>query len=290
MSPRFWFLFALLLPMHAEAVNVFACEPEWSALVDEIAGDDAHVTVATTAFQDPHRLQAKPSLIAAIRDADLVVCSGADLEIGWLPLLLRRAGNPEVFFAADHVRRLEVPKVVDRAQGDIHPQGNPHIHLDPRNVRRVANALADTLIALDAGNAARYAARRDDFQSRWAAALLAWDERAARLAGLEVASHHKSFSYLANWIGLDVVATIESKPGIPPSGAQLASLLEQLGQRPPVAVVRTPYENEKPSLWLSARLAIPALRLPYTIGGDPDVTDLFSLFDVTLTILEEYRQ
>ncbi len=279
----------LLLPAGASALEVFACEPEWASLVSELAGDDANVTVATTAFQDPHRLQAKPSLIAAIRKADLVVCTGADLEIGWLPLLLRRGGNPEIFMASDFVRKLEVPQVISRSQGDIHPQGNPHVHLDPRNIRRVAAALAEQLAEMDAKNAVAYNTRLADFQERWSDALATWDQRAMSLAGLEIASHHRSFSYLANWLGLDIVATIESKPGIPPSGAQLASLLESLSDNPPVVVIRTPYENEKPSLWLSERLSLPAIQLPYTISGNAAVTDLFTLFEETLRILEEYR-
>lgn len=278
----------LLLPAGASALEVFACEPEWASLVSELAGDDANVTVATTAFQDPHRLQAKPSLIAAIRKADLVVCTGADLEIGWLPLLLRRGGNPEIFMASDFVRKLEVPQVISRSQGDIHPQGNPHVHLDPRNIRRVAAALAEQLAEMDAKNAVAYNTRLADFLERWSDALATWDQRAMSLAGLEIASHHRSFSYLANWLGLDIVATIESKPGIPPSGAQLASLLESLSDNPPVVVIRTPYENEKPSLWLSERLSLPAIQLPYTISGNAAVTDLFTLFEETLRILEEY--
>jgi zinc/manganese transport system substrate-binding protein len=279
----------LLLPVCASALEVFACEPEWASLVSELAGDNANVTVATTAFQDPHRLQARPSLIAAIRRADLVVCTGADLEIGWLPLLLRRGGNPEIFMASDHVRKLEVPKVINRSQGDVHPQGNPHVHLDPRNIRRIAVALAEQLVEMDSRNAADYNMRLTDFQERWYDALAAWEERALALAGLEVVSHHRSFSYLANWLGLDIVATIESKPGIPPSGAQLASLLERLSEKPPVVIFRTPYENEKPSLWLSERLSVPAIELPYTISGNDAATDLFTLFDETLNILEEYR-
>jgi zinc/manganese transport system substrate-binding protein len=278
-----------LLPAGASALEVFACEPEWASLVSELAGEAANVTVATTAFQDPHRLQAKPSLIAAIRKADLVICTGADLEIGWLPLLLRRGGDPEIFMASDFVRKLEVPQVISRAQGDIHPQGNPHVHLDPRNIRRVAVALAEQLAEMDTKNAVDYNARLADFQERWSDALVAWDQRAMSLAGLEVASHHRSFSYLANWLGLDIVATIESKPGIPPSGAQLAALLESLSGNPPAVVVRTPYENERPSLWLTERLSIPAIQLPYTISGNAAVTDLFTLFDETLRILEEYR-
>jgi len=279
----------LLLPVSANALEVFACEPEWASLVSELAGEDANVTIATTAFQDPHRLQAKPSLIAAIRQADLVVCTGADLEIGWLPLLLRRGGNPEIFMASDFVRKLEVPQVISRSQGDIHPQGNPHVHLDPRNIRRVAAALAEQLAEMDTKNAVDYNARLADFQGRWSDALVDWDRRATSLAGLKIATHHRSFSYLANWLDLDIVATIESKPGIPPSGAQLASLLERLSDNPPVAVVRTPYENEKPSLWLTERLSVPAIQLPYTISGNAAVTDLFTLFDETLRILEEYR-
>lgn len=289
------FLLLLAAPLGASALDVFACEPEWGALVTELAGDNARLTVATTAFQDPHQLQAKPSLIAAMRGADLVVCTGADLEIGWLPLLLRRAGNrdiqagtPGYFVAAEHVRRLEIPKQIDRSQGDIHPQGNPHIHLHPRNIARVADALAERLAAIDPENAAIYADRLGNFQVRWEQATEQWEERGLALAGMRLASHHKSFSYLADWLDLDIVATLESKPGIPPSGAQLATLLAQLTPDPPAGVIRTPYENEKPSAWLSLRLDIPEIRLPFSIGGTDEVVDLFSLYDVTLRMLEEH--
>ena len=155
-----WMTFA---PSYAYALEVFACEPEWAPLVTELAGEQADVTTATTALQDPHRLEAKPSLIAAIRQANLLVCTGADLEIGWLPLLLRRTGNPDIqpgnagyFRAADYVRRLEIPVRIDRDQGDIHPQGNPHIHLQPRNIARIAENLAQRLIEQDRGNEAVY--------------------------------------------------------------------------------------------------------------------------------------
>lgn len=291
------FFVAILLPMSADALNVFACEPEWASLVDELAGENAKITIATTGFQDPHRLQAKPSLIAAMRRADLVVCTGADLEIGWLPLLLRRAGNaaiqpgrPGYFMAADFVRKLEVPKIVDRSQGDIHPQGNPHVHLDPRNLDRISAALGERLLEIDPANAADYGPRMSDFQERWHEAINGWEERAANLSGLRIATNHRSFSYLAAWLDLDVVATLEPKPGIPASGAQLARLLEQLTASPPAAVIRTPYANEKPSMWLSKRLDIPELVLPYTIGGTAQASDLFSLYDQTLSMLQELVQ
>ena len=163
-----------------------------------------------------------------------------------------------------------------------------HIHLRPGNIARVADALAERLTKIDPGNSVEYQARLEDFQDRWASAMEQWDDRAQALSGMRLASHHRSFSYLADWLDLDVVATLESKPGIPPSGAQLASLLEQLTPNPPVGVIRTLYENEKPSRWLSRRLDIPEILLPFTIGGTDDVTDLFTLYDVTLEILEEH--
>ena len=207
--------------MAANAIEVFACEPEWAALVLEIAGNHANITTATTATQDPHRLQAKPSLIAATRRADLLVCTGADLEIGWLPLLLRRAGNPDIqpgqsgyFLAADYVRKLEIPKMIDRSQGDIHPQGNPHIHLNPRNVSRIAERLAERLQTLDPANSSDYTDRLKGFQDRWEDSIDEWERRGERLEGLRLASHHRSFSYLANWLDLEVVATARTEtPG-----------------------------------------------------------------------------
>ncbi len=284
----------LLTPLAVHALEVFACEPEWGALVKELAGDDAKITVATTAFQDPHQLQARPSLIAAVRRADLLVCTGAQLEIGWLPLLLRRSGNPHIqvgdpgyFLAADFVRKIEIPKLVDRSQGDIHPQGNPHVHLDPRNIRRIANALAERLSEIDRAGSSAFDSRLNDFQDRWSAAILRWEEESASLAGQRLVSHHRSFSYLARWLDLDIVATLEPKPGIPASGAHLARLLEQLTPNPPAGVIRTPYANEKPSAWLSKRLGTAELQLPYTIGGTDDVVDLFTLFDESIRLLKE---
>jgi len=288
-------LLVILFSRDAFALNVFVCEPEWGSLVQELAGEEAAVTVATTAFQDPHQLQARPSLIAAVRNADMIVCTGADLEIGWLPLLLRRAGNariqmgsPGYFLAGDHVRRIEIPKSIDRSQGDVHPQGNPHIHLNPRNIERIAAALAERLAEINPSNGLAYKNNHESFQARWDDATYRWEVEAVELDGMRLASHHRSFSYLADWLNLDIVATLESKPGIPPSGAQLAALLEQLTPQPPVAVIRTPFENEKPSLWLSKRLDIPDLELPFTIGGSEGSTDLFTLYDETIRMLKEH--
>jgi zinc/manganese transport system substrate-binding protein len=292
MKLRFVSALLLLLPLSAGALEIFTCEPEWGSLARELAGDDAIITVATTAFQDPHRLEAKPSLIAAIRGADLLVCTGADLEVGWLPLLLRRSGNAQVrpgqpgyFMAADFVRKLELPDRLDRAEGDIHPQGNPHVHLNPHNIERIAKALAERLAQIDPSRSADYQGMQSDFLMRWETATAAWESAAANLAGLRLVSHHRGFTYLVDWLSLDLVADIEPKPGIPPSASHLASLVEQLAPNPPAAIIRTPYTDAKASLWLSDKLGVPALQLPYTVGGGSDADDLFGLFDETFRLL-----
>src|SRR5678810_532387 len=150
-------------PAHA-AVRVLACEPEWGALAQELGGPLVDVSVATSALQDPHQIQAKPSLIARARNADLVVCTGAELEIGWLPVLLQQSGNAKIqpgqpgsFAAADYVKKLDVPVQLDRAQGDVHAAGNPHIQTDPRNIALVAAALGARLQQVDPVHAAQYA-------------------------------------------------------------------------------------------------------------------------------------
>lgn len=281
---------ALLLPALAQAqLHVFACEPEWGAVVQELAGDRATVRVATTALQDPHRVQARPSLIAAMRRADLLVCTGADLEVGWLPLLLRSANNPKVlpgtpgyFEAAAQVQMLEVPSVVDRAQGDIHPAGNPHIQTDPRNILAVAEALAPRLATLDPAQGEVYTKRLADFRSRWNDAMTRWDAQAAPLRGMPVVTQHKSWAYLIHWLGLREVATLEPKPGLPPSGAHLAAVAAQMKQAPAKAVLRAAYQDPQPSEWLQQHAQIPSVVLPYTVGGTSDAQDLFGLFDDTV--------
>src|ERR1700694_5303976 len=167
-------LVAAAMTPAAAALNVFATVPEWGALVDELGGDKVKVYTATHALQDPHHVEARPSLIARARGADLVVATGAELEIGWLPLVLQQAGNPAVqpgkpgyFEAAQSVPLLEVPGKLDRAEGDVHAAGNPHIQIDPHNIARVAEALSRRMAELDSANAAAYQTRYQSFAGRW---------------------------------------------------------------------------------------------------------------------------
>lgn len=286
----------LTQPARAE-VNVFACEPEWGALARELGGDRVSVYTATTALQDPHHIQARPSLIARMRRADLLVCTGSELEIGWLPVLLRQAGNkgvqagrPGSFAATDYVNTLEKPASVDRAQGDVHPGGNPHIQTDPRNISKVAKALANTLGQIDSTHAADYAARYQDFDRRWQIAIARWEKEAAPLRGMKVVVHHKSWAYLFNWLGIQEVGALEPKPGIPPSAGHLAELVSALSNQPAKMVIRAAYEESRPSEWLSEHAHIPAVALPFTVGGTDAAADLFSLYDDTIATLLKAAQ
>lgn len=276
------------LPAHA-GLSVFACEPEWAALVKELAGDQATVYTATHAMQDPHQVQARPSLIAAVRKADLVVCTGAELEVGWLPLLLRQSGNARVqegqpghFLAAAHVRMLEVPSRLDRADGDVHEAGNPHIQTAPGTFAAVAPALSARLAALDASQAGSYRQRLADFQQRWAAATTRWTQMAAPLKGLSIVVQHQGFPYLAQWLGLRTVATLEPKPGVEASSAYLSGVLQQLQQTPAKAVIRAAYSDGRGAQWLADRARLPVVVLPFTVGGSERAKDLFGLFDDTV--------
>ena len=274
------------------ALKVFACEPEWGALAQELGGPQVEVTVATTALQDPHHIQARPSLIARARNADLVVCTGAELEEAWLPLLLQQSGNPKVqagqpghFAAADFVRKLGVPVQLDRAQGDVHAAGNPHIQTDPRRIAQVATALAARLRQVDPANAAEYGRREADFAQRWQRALDGWNARAAPLKGLPVVSQHQAFSYLYEWLGLREVAVLEPKPGVEPTVSHLQSVQAALKSTPARMVLHAAYQDARASEWLSKNSGMPVVKLPFTVGGSEAAKDLFGLFDDTVARL-----
>jgi len=273
-------------------LKVLACEPEWAALVQELAADKVSVFSATAALQDAHHIEARPSLIARARNADLVVCSGSELEAGWLPLLLRQSGNeriqpgkPGYLETSQLVPRLEVPKVLDRSLGDIHAAGNPHIHLDPRNIAIVAQVLGDRLAQLDPVNANDYRTRTAAFLARWRDATRRWEAEAAPLKGLTMVVYHKNMSYLSAWLGLREGGSLEPKPGIPPTTAHLADLVARMQIEPANVIVYVAYNNPQAAEYLSARTKIPAVMLPFTVGGSDRAKDLFGLFDDTLARL-----
>lgn len=296
MTRRFRGLIAAIALLAAQpalaALNVFACEPEWGALAKELGGDKVNIYVATNALQDPHHIEARPSLIARARSADLMVCTGAGLEVGWLPLVQTQSGNARIqagqagaFEAARYAVALEVPQRLDRALGDMHAAGNPHIHLDPRNLAKVAVALTERMVQLDGAAADTYRSRSKAFLDRWQQAIAGWEKQAALLKGMPIVVYHKDMSYLISWLGMREVGTLEPKPGLPPTTAQLSDLLGRLAKDPAKAVVRSAYNDPRAANWFAERARIPAVVLPYTVGGNDKARDLFSLFDESMARL-----
>ena len=284
---------ALCLSRPAYAnLSVFACEPEWGALSGELGGDKVSVYNATTGQQDPHQVQARPSLIAKARGADITVCDGAELEIGWLPMILQQANNAKIqpqqpgeFEATKFVPLLEQPIAYDRALGDIHAAGNPHIQTDPRMMLPVARALAARFAQIDPANAATYQARLADFTKRWTAAIAKWQVEAAPLRGTPIVVQHHAWIYMERWLGLTEVAPLEPKPGVPPSSGYLAQVLQKLQGQPAKFAIRAAYEDDRPSTFISEHANIPAIALPFTVGGTEQAKDLFGLYDNTIALM-----
>ncbi len=277
----------------ARALTVFTCEPEWAALARELA-PQATIVSATHARQDPHQIEARPALIAALRRADIAVCTGASLEVGWLPMLQERAGNrrvlpgaPGMFFAADAVALIDVPERVDRSMGDVHAEGNPHLHLDPERLAIVADALAARLATIDPAGAAGYESANARWQSDWARRITGWRERAQPLAGRDIAVQHAGFQYFWRWSGIRVIADIEPKPGLPPTLGHLQQVLGQVRAAPPFAVVQTLYQDPQPGRWLAERIDRPLLALPSTVTSDGPTASLHGLFDELLDRLSQ---
>ncbi len=271
------------------ALNVFSTVPEWGALAQAVGGKNVSVFTATTALQDPHRIEAKPSLIARARKAQLMIATGADLEIGWLPMVQRESGNTAIqtgqlgyFEAASFVKKLEVPARLDRADGDVHAQGNPHIQLDPHLVLKVAEQLAKRMAQLDPNSTADYQQGFDDFAKRWKAAMADWEKRAAPLRGAPVLVQHKSFTYLLDWLGMREVGTLEPKPGVEPTSGQLAEIVARQKTTPAKMILRPVYQYDAPAKWVSERTGVPVAVLAFTVGGTAEANDLFGLFEDTI--------
>lgn len=289
-------LFALVLALSSSLayadLRIFATVPEWGALAEALGGDKVKVYTATTGLQDPHRIQARPSLIANARNANLLVATGAGLEAGWLPLTLRESNNPAIqggqpgyFEASAYVRMLNVPPVVDRTMGDVHAEGNPHIQTDPRNLLPIARALSARMAQLDPENAAYYRARGEQFQKDWQANLARWQKEAAPLRGVKVWVQHDGYPYMNQWLALNQVGVLEPRPGIEASSKQLADLLIRQQTLQGRMIIASAYMNDAPAKWFSEKAGIPEVVLPFTVGGNDHARSLSGLYDETLARL-----
>ena len=258
----------------AAGQTIFACEPEWAALT-RVLLPQAKVHVATHWRQDPHHIEARPALIAQVRSADAAICTGAGLESGWLPVLQQRAGNGSVqpgaagmFYAATAVSLLDPRPGAggNPFAGDVHAEGNPHFHLDPRRIAEVSEAWASRLQQLFPSQASDIARRQTEFRARWDARIRDWEQRMAPLKGRHVSAQHSTFAYLWRWLGIVQVADLEPQPGMPPTPGHLQALLDRLRAAPPAAVVLSSYQDPRAGRWLSQQLGnLRLVQLPATV-------------------------
>lgn len=282
----------LLFAAPAQAnTKIFACTADWASMATDLGGKHVDVYAATHAKQDIHHLRAKPSLIAQMRQAEFIFCNGAALEIGWLPILLKRAspnlrsGNAGYLMAADYATLKGIPSKVDRSMGDVHPDGNPHFHLDPENIRKIAKVFVKQLSEIDPQNAQDYQNNLRSFLNSFDKALNQSD--ATKLKGMKLVSYHTNWLYLADWLGMDIIATLEPKPGVPPTAAYLEELLQKVSGQNVSAIILAPYEDTKAAKWLSQKTGIPIITLPFSVGGNENAQDIPSLYSDTIQRLRK---
>jgi zinc/manganese transport system substrate-binding protein len=279
-------------PVSFAKVNVLACEAEWAALAHAIGRNKVNIYAATTYQQDPHHIQARPSLIAQARKADLLVCSGADLEIGWLPVLLRKSGNPKIqlgkpgyFMATEQVELLEEKNAVDRSHGDVHAAGNPHIHLDPSIMLKVGAALANRLAIIDKKNELFYLHNYQKLDEQFKQQLDKWQKIIAQLKQRKVISHHNSWVYLFAWLDMQQVATLEPKPGLPPTTKHLTKLLKLTKTVQVSYILAASYQSKKASQWLGNKADIAQVYLPYSPKNWQEKDALINWYSTILHLL-----
>jgi zinc/manganese transport system substrate-binding protein len=264
------------------------------ASVSEFVGGK-HVSVVSLCkgYDDPHFVPAKPSLMKVIQNADVFVSTGLELDNGWLPLVLPGSRNPKIqpgkpgfVDASEGVEVLEKPSgTVSRAEGDVHPLGNPHYYADPKNLEVVADHLAEVFARLDPGNATDYSANARAFDERMEESLARWEKELAPYKGAPVVTYHKNFVYFADRFGLKLFGNIEPKPGIPPSPRQIADLAESMKQAGVRVVLYQPYYDADASHKVAAKAGGVAVEIATEVGGVPEAKDVFSKFDVLVSSL-----
>lgn len=264
----------------ALALNIFVCEPEWKAFLESHA-PNATIYSATTAKQDPHYVQARPSLIAKMRQADMAMCSGAELEVGWLPMLQNRSGNSAVqngaqsmIYATDFVRMLDSHDHVDRSMGDIHAHGNPHVQFAANDMIPLSRKVTERLKAIDPDNAQSYQVDGMKFRAQWQKKLNEWEQKAQPLQGKRVVGYHSTYRYLFDWLGMVQVADLEPKPGISPTTSHLQSLT-QLDTKQFDAIVFSSHQDQRPAMWLQQQTDKPVAQLPLTVSKQQSLDELY---------------
>jgi zinc/manganese transport system substrate-binding protein len=282
---KFLLLFFLPLSLFAH-LNIAVSYPYIGALTKTIGGDHIETVVLAKGNWDPHFIIPRPSLIAKVRNADALIMNGGQLEIGWLPPLLNRAGNPKIepnaktfLNLSHHIELINKPANVDRSGGDIHPDGNPHFHLSPQNILLLANTIKDFLISIDTEHKEVYEKNHSEFLSIWSNKMKLWSEKMANKKGLKVIQFHDNLAYFNNAYGLVNIGTIEPLPGIPPSSKHTIEMIELIKKEQPCCILHDVYHPTKTAEFISQKTGIKVVLMPHDIEALENINDLGSLFD-----------
>jgi len=287
------YAFLLLSLMSTTAfakVTVVATLPWIASLAQTIGKEKLEIVTLVKPNQDPHMIDAKPSMILAARKADILMYNGLDLEIGYLPVLIESSRNPKIqpgrlgnLNCSQFVSVIEKPAAVDRSLGDVHPLGNPHYHLSPKNMGAIADGMAKRLSEIDPSNTSFYVGNAATFRNQLEQKLREW--QAVSLAGKRFIAYHKFFEYLANEFGFSIIGYIEAKPGIPPSAGHMQQLIDLSLQAKPNAILTTAYHSKKETDALSSRTGIRVITVPHEVGSSPQAVDWLSLMDAVFASL-----
>ena len=285
-------------PAEAKKLSVITATTDLAALAQEVGGDKIDVESIAKGYQDPHFVEAKPSFLLKLRSADLLITVGLQLEIGWLPPLVTQCGNAKIqvgaggyMDASQFAEILDVPTgTVTRAMGDVHPLGNPHYWLDPNNGRRVAKGIAQKLGEMDASNAAYFQQRFQDFDKRLTEAQKRWDAAMKPYRGRKVVTYHRSAPNFAKYFGLDVVAYVEPRPGIPPSPSHTIELIGMMRRDNVKIIMVEPYFDSKTPESIASQTGGKVVQYMPSVGGAKEITDYFKLFDYDIDVLTKAFQ
>jgi zinc/manganese transport system substrate-binding protein len=277
--------FATTLPAQSR-LSVVATTPDLAALAQAIGGTAVDVKALAKPTEDPHFVDAKPSHIVTLNRAGVLIDGGAELELGWLPSLLESARNPKLavgapgrIVASDGIKMLEIPTAFDRSKGDVHALGNPHFMLDPLNVKIIATHIADHFARVDPKSAALYQANLKAFNEKLDAKLIEWQRKLAPYKGAKIVTYHKDFPYLAERFGLEVVETLEPKPGIAPSPAHLAKVISSMRASKAHVILVQPYQNRKTAETVARQTGATVLDIPQQPGAIKNTATYFDLMD-----------
>lgn len=280
-------LLLALLPLTLLAhLDIVVSYPYIGALTKTIGGEHITTTVLAKGNWDPHFIIPRPSLIAKVRNADALIMNGGQLEIGWLPPLLNSAANPKTQINAKtflnlshHVELLQKPTTVDRKNGDIHPDGNPHFHLSPQNILVLGDTIKKFLISIDGEHKAIYEKNYADFYASWSQKMKVWREKMAGKKGLKVIQFHDNMAYFNNYFGLINIGTIEPLPGIPPSSKHTLEIIELIKSQKPCCILHDVYHSTKTAEFISQKSGIKVILMPHDIEALESIDNLGSLFD-----------